>query len=112
MIGDWVNETIVGTHQWMMTDYPDFDERFVFPIPLTAEILEKNFGRVKNVCDGYDEWTIEIEPNSSWWLLSITKEVDEGYEYNIDSFPIHYVHELQRALRLCGLNELADNFKV
>lgn len=24
----------------------------------------------------------------------------------------HYVHELQHALRLCGLNELADNFKV
>ena len=23
-----------------------------------------------------------------------------------------YVHELQNALRLCGLNELADDFKV
>lgn len=25
---------------------------------------------------------------------------------------LHYVHELQHALRLVGLNELADNFKI
>ncbi len=25
---------------------------------------------------------------------------------------INYVHELQHALRLCGLTDLADNFKV
>ena len=93
-------------------DYRVIKTRYedTFSIPLTAEILEKNGGRIKNVCDGYDEWTIEIESNYSWWLLTITKEIDGGYEYNIDSFPIHYVHELQHALRLCGLDELADNF--
>ena len=31
--------------------------------------------------------------------------------YNI-SCPIKYVHELQHALRLCGLSELAENLKV
>ena len=82
------------------------------PIPITPEILEKNGGRVKNMCDGYDEWWIKLEYYYSYWLLNIIKEVDGSYEYNIDSFPIHYVHELQHALRLCGLNNLADNFKV
>lgn len=31
--------------------------------------------------------------------------------YNI-SCPIKYVHELQHALRLCGLSELADKFII
>lgn len=31
--------------------------------------------------------------------------------YNI-SCPIKYVQELQHALRLCGLSELAENLKV
>lgn len=31
--------------------------------------------------------------------------------YNL-SCPIQYVHELQHALRLCGLSELAENLKV
>lgn len=61
------------------------------PIPLTAEILEKN---------GLDK-----VPELSMVL-------------NRDTMPLYhspmlyYVHELQHALRLCGLNELADNFKV
>lgn len=27
-------------------------------------------------------------------------------------FVASYIHELQHALRLCGLNDLADNFKI
>lgn len=68
-----------------------FEEGWFAPIPLTAEILEKN---------GLDK-----VPELSMVL-------------NRDTMPLyhapmlHYVHELQHALRLCGLTELADNFKV
>lgn len=34
------------------------------------------------------------------------------YDTNELRINIDYVHELQQALRLCGLNELADNFKI
>ena len=36
---------------------------------------------------------------------------DDGAYANI-SMPIKYAHQLQQALRLVGLNELADNFKI
>ena len=45
------------------------------------------------------------------------KEVDKVIEEErercvgiVEQF--YYFHELQHALRLCGLNELADNFKI
>ena len=45
-------------------------------------------------------------------------EHNDGYDFflgNVRSVhvgPLQYVHELQHALRLCGLNEIADNFKI
>lgn len=72
------------------------------PIPLTPEILEKN------------GWWYDVE---DMWLHD---EVDFGIErwngrfqcYNISQIKLYSVHQLQHALRLCGLNDLADNFKV
>ena len=72
------------------------------PIPLTTEILEKN------------GWWYEIE---DMWLHD---EVDFCIEkwngkfqcYDINQIKLDSVHRLQQILRLCGLNELADNFKV
>ena len=72
------------------------------PIPLTPEILEKN------------GWWYNVE---DMWLHD---EVDFGIErwngrfqcYNINQIKLYSVHQLQHALRLCGLNELADNFKI
>ena len=31
---------------------------------------------------------------------------------DIENFKCEYVHQYQHLLRLCGLNELANNFKV
>jgi len=31
---------------------------------------------------------------------------------NTTNVRVNYVHQLQHALRLCGLNELANNFKL
>ena len=101
-------------------------------IPITPEILEKNgwhFGLTSDEEDAeyclggchYDRhWTYDEGAGSI--SLLFPNDADGG-ELIIDdqSFNRHlnlvfcdtlHVHELQRALRLCGLNELADNFKV
>lgn len=71
------------------------------PIPLTTEILEKNFPKAEKV---------------AWWHADDYDDADDrihisGSAIGINGF-MWYVHELQHALRLCGLNDLADNFKV
>ena len=100
------------------------DERYthslvnVTPIPLTTEILEKNGfkgedylileldefsyleyypfeGRLRKIWHGIDEWNNHSD----------TKDITFQYHCK-------YVHELQHALRVCEMNELADNFKI
>lgn len=94
------------------------------PIPLTPEILEKNGWEAFN--GRYNivryriitkEMALIIEPmkvesilGERWFWLSVNK-IDGAVRPNMN-YPFCYVHELQHALRLCGLNELADNFKV
>ena len=101
------------------------------PIPLTPEILVKN---------GFDpetfltsEWEKEVyfkefsscvvEPDDSGKYIFVTtiywnktdgdgSPIDWGTMYDSRICNLQYVHELQQALRLAGLNELADNFKV
>ena len=72
------------------------------PIPLTPEILEKN------------GWWYEIE---DMWLHDEANFCIEKWNgklqcYDINQIKLYSVHQLQQILRLCGLNELADNFKV
>ena len=77
-------------------------EGLIRPIPITPEILKKN------------GWWYDVE---YMWLHD---KVDFGIErwnggfqcYNINQIKLDSVHQLQHALRTCGLNELADNFKV
>lgn len=83
---------------WEFDDKDDKPE----PIPITPEILEKN------------GWWYDVE---DMWLHD---EVDFGIErwnggfqcYNINQIKLDSVHELQRALRCCGLWNMADNFKI
>lgn len=80
----------------------DADE-IISPIPLTAEIMEKN---------GFDRY---YESNFYSLLNGFNVAIaDEHYitsAFNV-AITVYYVHELQHALRLCGFDELADNFKV
>ncbi len=99
------NKAII--HLWH-NGFIDALEEEVFPIPLTAEILEKN------------------EFINKLLVININTENGLLYVDNKGSFAIEilfhnkaavcmaacYVHELQHALRLCGLNNLADNFKI
>ena len=72
------------------------------PIPLTPEILEKN------------GWWFDTEDTWRHDEVNFTIEKWNGrYQcYDINQIKLDSVHQLQHALRLCGLDELADNFKV
>ena len=104
------------------------------PIPLTEKILERNgFKKYEEdyhneyVCekcdetsyyeivicwkDSYDNGALDAFNHVQWdegWKLDI---VSEG-SYNKGWCKTIYLHELQHALRLCGLDELADDFKL
>lgn len=77
----------------------------VFPIPLTKEILEKN-GFIRDMF--YGEWQFDLDPfpfsvvqreNNSWYL----GREEHGIAHNREIIDISHVHELQHALRLCGI---------
>ena len=102
------------------------------PIPLTPEILEKNgwyYGLTSDEEDAeqclggchynrhwcYDEGAGSISlifPNDTDGGELIIDDQSFNRHLNLVFCDTLHVHELQRELRLCGLNELADNFKV
>ena len=82
-------------------------------IPITPEILVKS-GFVFDC----DFWTIANPRYNNVRMVrycSIDEDATDaflGHWAFDENYAIDFVHELQHALRLCGLNELADNFKV
>ena len=72
------------------------------PIPLTPEILEKNGWWY----DGYDIWQHKEVS------FCIEKCNGRFQCYDINDIKLDSVNQLQQILRLCGLNESADNFKI
>lgn len=125
MIGDWV-ECVDSTHKKKVYAQIDaieegqtcilvrldncnwfLDISFIKPIPLTRNILESNgWSPVKGVCasilrhNGYNLSILHLaKPGVN---LTIDKG---GYGPNFVCMPIYYVHELQHALRLCGIDK-------
>lgn len=86
----------------------------VKPIPLTGEILEKN-GFVLRGKTYILKWRgADIHWRKTDGYASITAPNNlklEGW-CSISNGYFCYVHILQHALRLCGFDELAENFKV
>ena len=87
-------------------------ESTIEPIPITPEILEKN-GFVKSAI----EEGVYNFPDNNKALKE--RGFSLGYhgcgrwfitDHNL--MMILYVHQLQQALRLCRLSELADNFQI
>ena len=97
---DYAYATFEGNEgdPWEFDDKDDQPQ----PIPLTSEILEKN------------GWWFNTE---DMWLHDEVEFCIEKWDgrfqcYDITDIKLDSVHQLQQTLRLCGLNELADNFKV
>ena len=121
MIGDWVliNNT---PHKIQAIDSIDAEiqaddelyyveedryhsEDKVDGFPLTPEILEKNGWKETQYCHEYQDGKNTIQ-----CCLPDMRGIINGIE--IEHFKCEYVHQYQHLLRLCGLNELADNFKI
>lgn len=128
MVGDWVQKLEVGGHYRKCIITGIFDVNVdcvtrngevhslsisgIEPIPLTLEILQKNGFKTDgeaiwaSFCPEDKEFALEIsEPNyydenygkrEYWWTIN-------ACEYSI--IPLRYVHELQHALRLCGIEK-------
>lgn len=106
MIGDWIyntqnqqNEQVqeIGSGLVMLDhDYLyGFDE--ILPIPLTMEILEKN-GINKEM-----DSSLVFSEDVNRYLVLISNCGKLFWQYNLVA--INYVHELQHALRLCGIEK-------
>ena len=120
MIGDWVNyhddDKIVPKQVSEITDFKQLQlhdkdnwvivgEKYCEPIPLTGEILEKN--RFEKQDDGWYKITLEEEN-----LIGVQPFENVNWIFGANVFPniiehlnILYVHELQHALRLCGVEK-------
>lgn len=87
-------------HTWTANDY--LRNLQVKPIPLTTEILEKN------------GWWFDTEDTWRHDEVNFTIEKWNGrYQcYDVNQIKLDSVHELQRALRCCGLWNLANNLKI
>ena len=80
------------------------------PIPLTAEILEKNGfdGEYKASYQIYESKEFDVMYISIWKnRLSIRKSPDIRQPHSSERLSItcNYVHELQHAFRLCGIEK-------
>ena len=126
MVGDWIADN--NGFQWQITnvgeDYAyanwegnegdpwEFDDKYDRPksIPLTPEILEQN-GFIKVNSQRYDygypdtDCYVKVNPKKN--MIHVN-----GRNANSNLYSHSFVHELQRVLRLCGLDELANNFKL
>ena len=127
---DYAYATFEGNEgdPWEFDDKDDQPQ----PIILTPEILEKNgwyYGLTSDEEDAeycldgchydrhwcYDEGVGSISlifPNDADGGELIIDDQSFNRHLNLVFCDTLHVHELQRALWLCGLNELADNFKV
>lgn len=138
MLGDWLYQTSLVL-DYDQTDWireraftqVNADLLYAFdtikdelePIPLTSKILEKNgfeyddnenCWKLIKKDDRYTLYSIYVNTNRISIYNWINKE-GERFTDACNKVNVHYkyVHQLQHALRLCGLNELADdNFKV
>ena len=73
------------------------------PIPLTPEILEKNGWKHSNRL-----MITRINGIDFYW----SERLSVLYKNRYNMCDCKYVHKLQHALRLCGFDELADNFEI
>lgn len=102
MIGDWVRDNLtqipLQVNASCIRQFERQEEQgenmSASPIPLTYEMLKAN----RHKCMGISKFGF---PNIV---------IDTPKCYILKEFS--YVHELQNALRLSGLTDLADNFKV
>ena len=134
MYGDWysaLNGSFERDNYQFEFDLDYWDSAKPEPIPLTPKILEANgfyLGRTsqeedlasaigmhlrgKKWCidDGDVEVTVSFPNESDGGMVTIDNLSDKYMQFIFDE--TIFVHEFQQELRLCGLNDIADGFKI
>ena len=129
MIGDWVLvkhlnkagrvyriDTANGKgNEFIALIDGDFSINDIEPIPLTPEILEKNGFKFESPCinDNKDAWVYEWpheKPNHTPHVFLLMSHHNKARFPNFwicapNDPDIVYVHQLQHALRLCGIEK-------
>lgn len=83
---------------------------WIEPIPLTAKILKKNgFTDVGDCIYQNEEQCCGVELNTFMFYV-YANDYDNDNCHDVAN--VFNVHQLQHALRLVGLTEMADNLKV
>ena len=93
------------------------------PIPITREFLEKNgFEWKESAYDhDFDFALLWLKEKRTYiQLRNFNKTIAIWFDYIMPNdgvyadivFPVKYVHEIQQVLRLAGLTDMANNFKV
>ena len=108
MIGDWVmikDYPMKAMPKQMSSEYYTRSLVEIEPIPLTPEIFEKN--GFKKLTDNpyrtyYELGLNEYRNKILWYKGSITIDYEGEDVYLCDC---ENVHELQHALKLCGINK-------
>ncbi|MCR5658935.1 MAG: hypothetical protein K6G25_06375 [Bacteroidales bacterium] len=126
MLSDYVSTpkgifrvTAIQDNDVIFTDYADditgaVDIEDVQPVPLTEETLEANGFETHDWADsklfvhGFENDDLICPFFVEYRIDNQCLFVNEG----LVPTPVYYVHQLQHALRLCGLNNEADNFKL
>ena len=115
MIGDWVIGSSGEPFKIGIIDPNFLYWNEVQPIPITSEIFEKN-GFIKQGPDGWeyiypDDSTFSYIGYRILWRtdydnhLFIKKYKGSGTSATLQISGINYVHQLQHALRLCGIEK-------
>ena len=105
MIGDWYKYSVGDKDYFFQVTAEDFTKDCVAnfePVPITPEILEKNGWRYDDLCY---EWHSDCNAMTLYGndcsMLAI-----------FDGVTVCYIHELQHAVHLYGLKDMAINFKL
>ena len=135
MVGDWVANRngspmqIVAVDEdnayacegneerpWIFGDYEDYEPQ---PIEITEDILKENKWEVQGytLLQSEHYYVKDESGNHLLWshgTLSIWLAYGEANDgvFSDVTLPCKYIHQLQQALRLAGITDMANNFKV
>lgn len=112
MIGDWVSsrgksERVTSVYDGYIctATFQDSHDYYFEPIPITPEILEKNF---KEFIPGLNcmyelggPYVASLEEEGQW-VFGLAQLGKDSKRYPL--VKIKYVHEFQHALKLCGID--------
>ena len=110
-----VSENCVSYYSNKLESYVTLSFEDIEPIPVTPEILEKN--EFKNIDNMYPFPTFRSDDKEKYFCITIgfpegdtTRRKHPFIEINgknifVEYIKINFVHELQHALKLCGIDK-------